>query len=168
VGRQDVKGLNKYISNASEDDSYNNEIEIKGDNIFTENTTKALELLNSKSKEKYDVVLNYVKRISQAKSSGMAAYEAVPTFYVGNATSIASTTWYASAIAHDSYHSKLYHDYKRIKGSVPDKIWTGYDAEMKCLEYQIITLEEIDAPKIEVDYAKSLRGKNWWDGSVTW
>jgi len=96
----------------------------------------------------------------------MSAYDKPPTFLVGDATSQASTTWYASSIVHDSYHSKLYNDYRETHQSVPGSVWTGDEAEMMCLEFQISFLEEIGAPTYEIDYAKSLRGANWW--AVPW
>lgn len=148
----------------------NNEmgILVKGDKTFVDHTLKSLKIMFDNSRENFEIVHKYVGKIEQGDKSGMAAYEEPPTFYVGNPTSNASTTWYASAIAHDSFHSKLYHDYEDIHGTVPNEVWGGYEPEMRCLEYQIGVLERVGASQSEVEYAKSLRGTNWWDGAVTW
>jgi hypothetical protein len=142
--------------------------EIKGDSLFYQKTSDALKLLEDFSHDAWQTVCNYVPRIKQFHRSGMNVYETPPVFEVGEATYMASTTWYASAIAHDAYHSKLYFDYKRVNGLVPADIWTGEKAEMKCLEFQISTLIQIHAPQFEIDYARSLRGTNWWNEERTW
>lgn len=158
-----------FINNGSRRQHTDAGIKIEGDALFISNTLKALYRLCECVSSDDACMQHYVGRIKQGERSGMAAYENPPTFYVGNKTAQASVSWYASAIAHDAYHSKLYHDYKDAYGGrVPDLVWSGYDAEMRCLEYQIGILEKIGAPKAEIDYAKSLRGTNWWDAAVTW
>jgi len=142
-------------------------IEIVGDATFVENTKKALALIK-KSPKAYEIVTYYVGRIKQAPSSGMAAYLNPPTFNVGEATSTYSTTWYATCIVHDSYHSKLYNDYLTTHKSVPYNKWANYTAEMKCLEVQISFQKEIGAPKNELDHSIDSRGTNWWDKPRTW
>ncbi len=136
---------------------------ISGDKKFINQTNAALNLLKSKAPSDYAMVITYIGKIQQHNFSGMAAYETPPTYKVGT-TANASVTWYASTIVHDAYHSKLYHDYLyTYKEAVPDEVWTGMDAEMKCLEAQIQTLIHMKAPKMEIDHAISLRGTNWWD-----
>ncbi len=141
---------------------------VVGDSVFTSRTNNALNLLNEKSLSGWDVVCKYVGKIKQYHRSGMNVYAIPPTFEVGEDTFRASVTWYASAIAHDAYHSKLYFEYLEKHGSVPHEVWTGNDAEMQCLEFQIQILEEIGAPQSEIKYAKSLVGTNWWDGERNW
>jgi hypothetical protein len=140
---------------------------IEGDGAFTENTRAALVLIKE-SDTADEIVNNYVGVIKQGKTSGMAAQQTPPTFVVGEASYEASLTWYASAIVHDAYHSKLYHDYLKNHDYVPYNVWTGEEAEMACLEVQIEFLEEIGAPEYEIDYAESLIGDNWRDEERWW
>ena len=142
--------------------------EIIGDEFFVERTEKALELIKNQYPDCYDLVTNYVGIIEQYSESGMWAFENPPIFRVGLATYSSSTTWYASSIVHDSYHSKLYNDYLVSHDSVPAEIWRDMEAEMACLELQIHFLETIGAPEAEIEHAKSFRGENWWDIPRTW
>ncbi|MCL2116303.1 MAG: InlB B-repeat-containing protein [Methanobrevibacter sp.] len=142
-------------------------IEIVGDATFMVNTRKALDVIKQSPKD-YELVTSYIDRIKQSTSSGMAAYENPPTFYVGDSTSTYSTTWYATCIVHDAYHSKLYHDYLATHKTVPYNVWGNYTAEMKCVEVQISFQSVIRAPQHEIDHSISMRGQNWWDQPRTW
>ncbi|MDR1914887.1 MAG: copper amine oxidase N-terminal domain-containing protein, partial [Clostridiales bacterium] len=119
-------------------------IKIEGDAVFTKNTQDALDLIEEKSIASYKMVTKYIGIIRQSSYSGMAANYSPPTYLVGE-TANSETVWYASTIVHDSYHSKLYHDYLAQHGNVPDDIWMGATAEGQCLEIQIAFLEEIGA-----------------------
>jgi hypothetical protein len=73
-----------------------------------------------------------------------------------NSTAFSSLTWCAGAIAHDSIHSKLFHDYQKAhSGSVPESAWTGPAAEQQCIAHQLRVLKEIDAPSEEIHYCAS-------------
>ncbi|BAU29480.1 hypothetical protein DFP93_12350 [Aneurinibacillus soli] len=141
-------------------------VAISGDKTFIAHTKAALALLKEKSPDDYALVVQYVGLIKQDAFSGMAAYEKIPTYKVGATTSSSTTTWYASTIVHDAYHSKLYNDYARTKKTaVPDDIWTGMKAEMQCLTRQTEALKKIKAPLSEQKYAQSLQNQNWWDSN---
>ncbi len=73
----------------------------------------------------------------------MVANEEPPVFRErAIAACVYSVTWCASVIAHDSFHSKLYHDYLKSHGGlVPYDIWTGAAAEKQCLVHQTNVLE---------------------------
>ena len=118
------------------------------------------------------MVTNYVGKIVQGSHSGMWAYKDPPTYEMNDRTTFYSVTWCAGSIAHDAYHSKLYHDYKRNhSGPVPDKIWTGVDAEKKCLKHQLKVLKRIGAPKHEIDHCKKQIGNHHdvnKDGKYDW
>ena len=96
----------------------------------------------------------------------MFPYEEPPRFQFNDATVNESTTWYASAIAHNSMHSKccrnFYNDFdgaiKIDYKKVPVDFWTGHNAEMECLKYQIKVLEKIGAPENEIAFVKSFLG----------
>src|SRR5207245_4089030 len=77
-----------------------------------------------------------------------------PTFVVGNRNWQHSVLWYASAIAHDAYHSKLYHETQNsLGGKEPDaNAWTGTDAERKCLAFQRKVMVELNADPKTIAY----------------
>jgi len=138
---------------------FNNEIEIIGDQEFIRQVEAALTLLKDKDPEAFSMVEKYIGRIEQGDHSGMWAYKDPPTFELTDRTAFYSVTWCASVIAHDSYHSKLYHDYRSThSGSVPDDVWRGVEAERQCIAYQLNVAIKIGAPQREIDYLKSLDG----------
>jgi hypothetical protein len=149
---------------------YAADVEIAGSVTFTNQVITALTLLTEKAPEAYEVVTNYVKRIEQGERSGMWAYKKPPTYEMSDKTTFYSLTWCAATIAHDSFHSKLYHDYPSTPGkTVPDSAWTGTDAEKKCMEHQLNVMTLIGSPTNELTYAKQqLKGmfvadKETWD-----
>jgi hypothetical protein len=130
-------------------------IEIKGSPAFLVCTKEALALLGRTPF--FNVIPRYIAVIQQGKRSGMRADAERPTFVVGKRTWNHSALWYAGAIAHDCYHSKLYHD--ACAGAVnnpPADCWTGNDAEKKCLAFQIQALEALNADAETVAYLKKL------------
>jgi hypothetical protein len=145
------------------------DIAIVGSARFTDQITMALALLKSKAPEAYAIVTDYVRRIEQGEHSGMWAYRTPPTYEINDRTAFYSVTWCAATIAHDSFHSKLYHDYKRIHGEpVPDAVWTGTAAEKRCMKHQLRVMALIGAPKNETEYAKSQAGGHYVDDKETW
>ena len=147
-------------------------IKIIGDDRFIKKTETALSLIKEKSPTSYAIVTNYISIIQLTKKSGMDAKAEFPTFNVGLTTSKYPLSWYASAIVHDSYHTKLYHDYRKDhKGKkVPDEIWTGRNAENECLTVQEAFLKEINAPEYQIkcvqrnrhiDYFSDMKSRNW-------
>lgn len=143
------------------------EIQIDGSDSFKSSVNSALTLLKQKVPEVYDRVTRNIAIFRQATRSGMRAYDEPPVFEIGDATSTATTTWFASAIAHDATHSMLYHDYLDAHpgATVPDDIWIGKSAEVTCMQYQLSTLKQIGAPDYEVDYLAKLSdgSSNYWD-----
>jgi len=135
------------------------DIEIAGDEKFINQVKAALSLIKSKASDDYVSIKKYIRKIQESYHSGMVANSEIPTFYLTAKSALNSLTWCAGIIAHDSYHSKLYNDYKAANGEpVPDSIWIGRDAEMKCLKYQARVLSNIGAPESEIDYVNSLDG----------
>lgn len=148
------------------------EIEIKGSEKFQKRVTKALQLLKEKAPDAHEIVSEHVRRIEQGRHSGMWAYKTPPTYEMTERTAFYSLTWCAGSIAHDSLHSKLYRDYKKQhSGSVPDEVWTGRDAETKCLKHQLDVLKKIGAAKHEIEYCSKLKGTHHdanKDGKYDW
>jgi hypothetical protein len=66
--------------------------------------------------------------------------------------------WYASGIAHEGFHIKLYRGAKqRNEGREPDaNIYGGVEGEKKCLEYQLRVLEELKAEDFYLKYVREL------------
>ncbi len=148
--------------------AFSSDVEIMGSAKFTDQIVKALTLLKSKAPDAYSIVINYVKRIEQGERSGMWAYKTPPTYEIADKTAFYSLTWCAATIAHDSFHSKLYHDYKTRHGEpVPDSIWTGTEAEKQCMEHQITVMSLIGAPKSEIDYSKQQADGQYVDDKET-
>lgn len=137
-------------------------IEVIGDQEFIRQVEAALTLLEDKDPEAFSIVKNYIGRIEQGEHSGMWAYKDPPTFELANRSAFYSITWCAGIIAHDSYHSKLYHDYKSTHlRSVPDDVWTGVEAERQCIAYQLNIAIKIGSPQHEIDYIKTLDGTHY-------
>jgi hypothetical protein len=131
---------------------------IRGTARFDEQVERALALLKTKSPLAYAVAANYVGIIQPGEHSGMRATQNPPVFELNERSAFHSVTWCAGVIAHDSFHSKLYHDHKNThRGSVPRQVWTGHEAEMKCLEHQLQVLKEIGAPDGEIGYCQTLK-----------
>jgi hypothetical protein len=148
-------------------------IQIRGSSRFSSQVTRALGLLKTKSPRAFATVTNCIGRIAEAKHSGMAAYEDPPTFELADPSAFYSVTWCAIAIAHDSLHSKMYHDYLRQHPGqrVPDLVWTGERAEKECCDYELGVAMEIGAPPHEVKWAKWDPKNRYWEvpeSKVNW
>jgi len=145
------------------------EPEIVGSLRFSNQVQQALLLLKSRDADAYAIVTNYVGRIKSGERSGMWAYQTPPTYEMSDTTAFYSVTWCAATIAHDSFHSKLYHDYlKSHSGPVPDAVWTGRAAEVKCMTHQLEVMERIGADKGELDYAKQQADGHYAKDQESW
>ncbi len=130
-------------------------IQIAGSARYCDQVREALQLLKNRDASDYAIVTTYVKRIEEGPHSGMWAYRDPPTFEMSDVSAFSSVTWCAADIAHDSYHSKLYHDYRNAHGGyVPDDVWKGREAEQKCMKHQLAAMERIKAPQPEMDWAR--------------
>lgn len=144
-------------------------IAIQGNKEFVDHTQKALKLLKSTST--YAVIAPYLGIIKEGAISGMRAYDEIPTYEVGQETWKHSDVWYASTIAHDGYHSLLFHEAKKRGETSSDTdpwhtdVWTGNAAEKQCLEIQRKTLEELVAEKNLIDYVKNLETNPQYHGN---
>jgi|TARA_B100000315_G_C14379844_1_gene496934 hypothetical protein len=109
-------------------------VAIEGSEDFIQRTVQALERIQRGAPEEYNVIQENIGKIKLNEYSGMVAYDSPPTFLVG-ATAFGNNRWYSCAIAHDAYHSKLYHDYLKQNPreySVPNDVWTGRQVEIEC------------------------------------
>ena len=144
------------------------ETEIVGSTRFTAQVRAAMALLKTHDPDAYAIVTNYVGRIEEGKISGMWAYKNPPTYEMSDLTAFSSVTWCAATIAHDSFHSKLYHDYLKAHGQVPDDVWTGIAAEQQCMKHQLAVMEHIGAGKGEIDYARTQADGHYATENRTW
>jgi hypothetical protein len=126
-------------------------IEVRGGAKFRARTREALALLSQA--RALELVQTHVKLIRQGKRSGMRAWGNTPTFVVGRATWQHSPLWYAGAIAHDAYHSRLYDAAGKINGGEPAaEAWSGVDAEKQCLAFQYTVLQTLNSDENTLGY----------------
>lgn len=127
--------------------------EIQGAPVFVDRTREALTLLEGSTT--FTQVERYISVIKEAEHSGMRAYGDRPVYEVGFRTWNYSAPWYAGTIAHDGYHSLLYHEAKGADTAEPPATsWTGADAERKCLDFQARVLSEIKADPALIKYVR--------------
>jgi hypothetical protein len=145
------------------------EIEVVGSDRFRNQVHDALLLLKTRDAYAYKIVAMHVKRIEEGERSGMWSYKDLPTYEMSDATAYYSVTWCASTIAHDSFHSKLYHEFLISHGGpVPDDVWTGTAAERQCMAHQLSVMEHIGASRPEIDWAKQQAGGNYAKDKENW
>jgi hypothetical protein len=140
-------------------------IQLVGNAAFRARSLEALQLLSSRSY--FEVVQQHIAFIKQGARTGMRAWAKPPAFVVGKATWQHSVLWYASAIAHDAYHSKLYHEAKTGGSEPPPGTWTGAAAEKQCLLFQRQVLIALDADPMMIAYIEELLEKPTFQGRNT-
>ena len=127
-------------------------IEVRGGSKFRARSRHALALLGQTAA--LSLVQTHVKVIRQGKRSGMRPWANKPTFVVGRATWRHSPLWYAGAIAHDAYHSKLYDIATKANGGgePAPNTWTGAEAEKQCLAFQFSVLQSLKSDENTLGY----------------
>ena len=135
-------------------------LRVTGSTRFREQVVNALVLLRDKSPEAYGIITNYLGVIKQARRSGMRSDLSPPTFELANPTAFYSLTWCAGSIAHDSMHSKMFHDYRKAhNGAGPPHVWSSQvEEEQKCIAHQLQVLRAIGAPALEIDHCAEQDG----------
>jgi hypothetical protein len=145
------------------------EPEIVGTARFSNQVQHAMVLLRMRDTNAYAIVTNCVGRIQEGERSGMWAYRTPPTYEMSDTSAFYSVTWCAAVVAHDSFHSKLYRDYRKDHGDpVPDSVWTGTVAEQQCVKFQLSVMEHIGASTGEIEYARKQAGGNYVKDGETW
>jgi len=119
------------------------DIEIQGTDDFREKIKNSLKFL-ALAPEKLNFSQKYIKRIQEWSHSGMNMFKDKPTFEVGDIWKDSDEVYLAGSIAHDAYHSHLCTESKDSKGNISIGAFMGREAEKKCLDFQIKTLEEIE------------------------
>jgi len=145
------------------------DLEIEGSGRFKAQVRQALVLLQQQDLAAYEILTNNVGRIQEGEPSGMQAYATPPVYVMSDVTAFYSLTWCAATIAHDSFHSKLYHDYQRTNpGLVPDSVWMGRAAEQKCMSYQIEAMRKLGSPEHEISYARTQADGHYVTDAQSW
>jgi hypothetical protein len=130
-------------------------MEIRGGREFQRRTGEALALLQSLSE--FEMIHAHLAIIRQGTRSGITAWAERPVFTVGAPTWNHSALWYASAIAHDAYHAKLYRDAKQRQPDRKPRVsaWSGNAAERICLAFQRDVLLSLNANKTIIEYLET-------------
>ena len=126
-------------------------------------------LIQKESSRSYAIVTNYLSVIEVGKRSGVNVFDKV--FYASKAVSgTRETIAYASSIVHDAYHSKLYHDYRRIhKGKdVPADVFSGRQGEDKCIDAEVAFLKDAKAPERRIKAALFAKTWDYFTVERTW
>lgn len=131
------------------------DIEIQGTNEFREKIKNSLKFL-ALAPEKLNFSQKYIKRIQEWSHSGMNMFKDKPTFEIGDVWKDSDEIYLASGIAHDAYHSQLCTESEDSQGNISLGAYVGKEAEKKCLDFQIRTLEDIGKNDYMKDYQEIL------------
>lgn len=134
-------------------------ISIEGDARYEAQLTQCLDLLAKKANDDYQFITDYIGVIAQGNRSGMRAWENPPRYEMSDKTAFYSVTWCAGTIAHDAYHSYLFHKHKPANGGkTPYEKWGGFAAEREAIDFQIKVMKKIGASAHELNYLGTLDG----------
>jgi hypothetical protein len=147
-------------------------IDIYGDAKFVHMIDISLQNLQERSPIEYSVIRPFVGRIEQASRSGASPWNDPPTIYMSAKSAFHSQTWCSGSIAHEGYHLLLYQQHLNQDGTpVPDSVWRGQQAELKCITFQLAVAKNVGAPLSDLEYLASLDGTHYdldGDGKETW
>lgn len=137
-------------------------VKVVGSDAFISQTEAALSVLKSQAPRAFKRAEQNISVIEQTEFSHMWSDEVPPRYAVGEKSSFKSIKWYAGTIAHEATHSALYQAYLAKNGlPVPASIWRSDEAENVCIAYQIEVMEQVNAPKADIDYLNDeLNGTN--------
>jgi hypothetical protein len=167
------KNWNKFIKGFTSE-FYRGDIEILGEKDFVEYICQALDLIYKKSFEAYQVIVKYIGQIREYPYTGMCVHSIPPICFLSRIVAYPSSTWAASCIAHEAYHSKLYNDYlsNNPHSYVPHEIYSGQKIELECNVFQLEVSYAINSPQEEIDWLKSQDGshhdKGWGRSDLIW
>ncbi len=137
------------------------ELKISGDELFTKQVKKALDLIADKDPGMYEGLVEHIQEIRQNSYSGMDALRKIYNIsdltafgvanvgkYKGWDVNNRSVYWLASTIVHDAKHSELFWEFKTKypNASIHSDIYSGKEAELECLKAQRIFLKKAGAP----------------------
>lgn len=145
-------------------------ITIIGSEDFIKRTENALALIQEKSPRSYAIVTNYLSVIQSAQRSGIDPCADVPTFAVGPLIASRSAMGYASAIVHDSCHSKLYREYRKKHKNkpVPADVYSGRKGEDKCIDAELDFLRDAKASEAMIRSHAVAKHRDYFTIERTW
>ena len=144
-------------------------IKIIGTDDFIKKTEEALTLLKEKSPDHYTIVTNYLSVIQFSEKTGVTASSKISK--IGFKIFKLPLQWYAAGLAHESYHSKLYHDYRQKFGlPVPNDVYSGRKAEDACLDVQKDCAKNLGAHISYIKYLEDMKKVDYFSKDVerTW
>ena len=152
----DIKGVYK-------DCEKYNAISIRGNKDFIYKTKLALDLLQEKSPDAFNLIKGSLKDIIM----GSHSYAGVDysTCVIGNAY-MAPLIIYASTLAHEAYHIELYRKFKKDNPSirkVPPEVYGGAIGEKKALDYEVGVLRQLGADEATIEKCSKLYDTKWWE-----
>jgi hypothetical protein len=130
-----------------------------GTDAFLNQVEEALNRLQEHSASRgYSTVTGYIDRIEEDDTSGMLPDLKVRTMalspvtaFANNSENLRALQWCASAIAHDAYHSMLYHS---------GQPYTGTEAELQCNAFQMEVCQDLGAPADMIEYVRQQDGRH--------
>ncbi len=143
------------------------DIRVLGKDDFVATTRSALDLLQANCPDYYQVVVNHVAAIETAHEGSGKHHGEPPripvegTIGYGRDLPLRSRVlWYAGAILHEAWHSKLYRE-SRLEN--PEAQWpidagSALQREDACLQLQHDALLRMGAPQWMLDYVRSKMG----------
>ena len=145
-------------------------ITIIGSEDFIKRTENALALIQEKSPRSYAIVTNYLSVIQSAQRSGIDPCADIPTFAVGPLIAGRSAMGYASAIVHDSCHSKLYREYRKEHKNKPVSadVYSGRKGEDKCIDAELDFLRDAKASEAMIRSHAVAKHRDYFTIERTW
>ena len=130
-------------------------LNIVGPLEFFEQTCNALKLLQEKCPDAFKKIELYLETILFYKRSGIFSTLSKPLCMVSKKSAYHSLVWYASGLAHESYHVYLY----RTKAND----MSDQEEERLCLEYEATILIRLGADESMIAYIKKAGEKRHWE-----
>ena len=129
-------------------DPEDRQILIVGSAEFIDKTREALALIRKTDVDMWNMVVKYIGVIALTKKTGVYAWQKPSVSGIGP-TVFQNVVYSASGFCHEACHSKLFHEYKEKYGEVPDLVWSGREAENKCLDVQIEFYKKLNISAVE-------------------
>ncbi len=140
---------------------------ILGSDDFVATVRSALDLLQADCPDYHEVVVNHVAVIESAHEGAGRHHEEPPRIElesdIGHGRDLPPRSriiWYAGAIVHEAWHSKLYREHRLENRGAPWPTDEGSAREREgvCLQVQHNALARMGAPQWMLDYVSSEMG----------
>jgi len=146
------------------------EIEIIGDQYCKDKVNEALDFMKDNSPKFYTKVITYVGVIECAdreNDSVVNLFEDPARVELINLNQIDTLTELSGVLVHEAHHSELHIQYRiqNKSNEVPAEIYSGRQAEEKCVNETIKFLKEVNAPADEIYFQENIFEivGEWWN-----